>query len=884
MGERGCVPAGTPVTNRRYGQAVLSRGWRQLRKVFSVACAITVLTLTAGPAGAAPAGGEPPSTAAAAGPAGQGAGTGTGAVPFAPAAKAVPPTLVDLPLVSTQRSGGPLAVSRPTGARFSTVGVTWAADPAVGAVTLDVRTRTGSGPWSAWTRSEQDDKEPDPGARPAARGGTEPVWTGPATGVEARVTPVSGAAPRDVRLTLVDPGTSAADAAPPASTQAAGKPAIFSRAQWGADPALLGWDPQYAPSLKAGFLHHTVGTNSYTAAQVPAILRSIYAFHSQTRDWGDIGYNFLVDKFGRVWEGRAGGVDSAVIAAHAGGFNAGTFGVALLGTHQSVAVPPAALDAVSSVFAWKLDRWNLDPYGTATLTSGGGGTSRYPAGTVVRKNVVSGHRDVGLTECPGDRAYAALGTVRAQVKAKLGAAPATPALVNPAITPAAVAYGAAGPRVTAGLTGSTAWTVRVTRDCPAQATRTFSGTGSGVDTRWDLKDSAGRTVRPGTYVLTLYPNAAGTGAGFATRVTVLPPTAAPPLATGALPSAGPAGYVPVAPVRVLDTRTDLGGGDFLPVGGGRRVDVPVLGIGGVPASGVAAVLVSATGFCSTVAGPLTVFPAGTARPLVTAVSVDPGAGSTQALAAVRVGAGGKVSVTGGSGSTDAVLDVVGYLPVAGGAGLRPVAGTRILDVTVGAGQTRQVPVPAPGASAALLNVAAVSPAGGGALRVWPIGEPRPAAANHVYVAGVTSSDRVAVGVADGAVQVQNDGASPVRVALDLTGWYGATGARFTAVVPMRISVGTVPAARDTAVPVRGRAGVPANATAVVASLSAKPTGRSWLAAWGSGARPPTADLHAEAGAWETTTVVLPIGPDGSVRLYSASAPASAVLDVIGWYR
>ena len=802
--------------------------------------------------------------------------------PAAPAAVPVAPTLTDIPLGGGVRTAaaGPLTVSRPVTPGFSAVGVSWAPDRAVRDVQVTVRTRVGGGAWTAWSSTGTDDKEPDPAdlaARAGTRGGTEPLWTGRATGVEARIAVVSGPAPRDLRLTLVDPGTSAADAAPAVTTAAAGKPVIMTRAQWGADPKLMGWDPEYAPSIRAGFLHHTAGTNSYAAADVPAILRSIYAFHSQTRGWGDIGYNFLVDRFGRTWEGRYGGVDSTVVGAHTGGFNSGTFGVAMMGDFQSTAVPAATTAAVEAVFAWKFARWKVDPAGTVRLTSGGGGTSRYPAGTVVTKNTLSGHRDVGLTECPGDKGYALLPTIRARVKALIGS---TPALVSPSISPASVAYGAAtGPRITAGLSGSSAWTVTVTRDCPAAAVRTWSGTGTTVDTRWDLRDSAARVARPGSYTLTVYPAATATGAGFSTRITVLPETVAPPAATGTVPAAGPAGYVPVAPTRILDSRSGL------PVGGAARRDVVVLGVGGVPASGVSAVLLSATGICATAAAPLTLWPAGTARPGTSSVSL-PVAAAESSLAAVRVGAGGRVSVAGGAaGSADAVLDVVGYLPTNAGAGLHLVPGTRVLDATIAAGATRQLTLPAAtvpaSATAVLANLAVVTPAGSGDVRAWPAGGTRPAVAHLLYRAGVTSSDRVVVGVSGGTLQLLNNGPAAVRIAVDVTGWYGGTGARFTAVTPVRVSAPALAAGATVAVPLAGR---PAGATAVLVSLSARPSARSWLAAWGSGGRPPTADLHAEAGVWETTTAVLPVGADGSVRLYSASSAATAVLDVIGWYR
>ena len=100
--------------------------------------------------------------------------------------------------------------------------------------------------------------------------------------------------------------------------------------------------PSYG-TIKAGFVHHTVDANSYTSAQVPAIIRGIYSFHTKSRGWSDIGYNFLIDRFGRTWEGRAGGVDQPVIGAHTGGYNSQLFGAAAIGTFNTT-TPPAGRD------------------------------------------------------------------------------------------------------------------------------------------------------------------------------------------------------------------------------------------------------------------------------------------------------------------------------------------------------------------------------------------------------------------------------------------------------------------------------------------------------------------------------------------------------------
>src|SRR4051794_13076735 len=321
-----------------------------------------------------------------------------------------------------------LTVSRPKTDRFSSVGVTWALDDAVTAVTVQVRTKNAAGRWSGWTSVDQDDVEQSDGGKAPSdadlRGGTAPLWTGEAHGLEVIVEAQDGSTPRDVRVELIDPGTSPADAAPGAPEMtdqahaAMAMPEIYSREQWGADESLMTWDHEYAPTIKAATIHHTADGNNYSAADVPAIMRSIYAYHAVSRGWGDIGYNVVVDKFGRAWEGRSGGLASTVIGAHAGGFNTGTFGVSMLGNYDIAAPSAAMLQMVSTVVAWKLSLYGVDPRGTTTLTSGGGGTAKYAAGVKVTLPTIFGHRDVGATACPGQYAYSRMNDIRAMVAAQ----------------------------------------------------------------------------------------------------------------------------------------------------------------------------------------------------------------------------------------------------------------------------------------------------------------------------------------------------------------------------------------------------------------------------------------------------------------------------------
>ncbi|WP_448627007.1 N-acetylmuramoyl-L-alanine amidase [Geodermatophilus sp. URMC 64] len=325
-------------------------------------------------------------------------------------------------------SGAPaLTVEQTDVDEFSLVGVTWADDPAVTDTVVQVRVQDAAGRWGAWTEVGREDAEQNPNAPSGGtlRGGTAPLWTGPSTGVQAELVTRSGAQPTDVRLDLVDPGSSPADAMPgtpeiqDTADAAMAMPDVYSRAQWGADEDVRDWDPEFAPTIKAAALHHTAGSNDYTADQVPDILRSIYQYHAVSLEWGDIGYNVLVDKFGRLWEGRYGGLASTVIGAHAGGFNTYTFGVSMLGDYEKVPAPQPMVDAVSAIIAWKFELYGVKPTGTTSLTSAGGGTARYAKGTAVTLPTIFGHRDVGATVCPGQYGYARLPEIRTAVATRL---------------------------------------------------------------------------------------------------------------------------------------------------------------------------------------------------------------------------------------------------------------------------------------------------------------------------------------------------------------------------------------------------------------------------------------------------------------------------------
>ena len=223
----------------------------------------------------------------------------------------------------------------------------------------------------------------------------------------------------------VSAAPAAAPALAPAATTANGLPvAVTTRAEWGANASYMSWDPEYA---RAGHVvvHHTAGTNSYSAGQSASIVRGIYYYHAVTLDWGDIGYNFLVDKFGTVFEGRSGSVAAPAgkmsIGAHARGVNTGTMGISMMGDYSAVSPSDAQLSSVGKMAGWFLKRAGIsDVTGWAGLHVWT--TERYQAGSTVSMPRILGHRDVGYTTCPGNVGYSKLDAIRAIAKAQ-GAAP-----------------------------------------------------------------------------------------------------------------------------------------------------------------------------------------------------------------------------------------------------------------------------------------------------------------------------------------------------------------------------------------------------------------------------------------------------------------------------
>jgi hypothetical protein len=192
------------------------------------------------------------------------------------------------------------------------------------------------------------------------------------------------------------------------------RPAIVPRSAWLTDGTAPDSPPppRYDDRVVAVFVHHTDSPNAYACAETPRIIRHLYAGQTGARDWDDIGYNFLVDRCGVIYEGRAGGVARAVTGAHTQGFNHRTAGIAAIGTFTAgTPVPRVVSDAIAALAAWKLGLSDTDPRARVRLVSSNS-RSRFSAGTTATLPALAGHRDAFMTSCPGASLSALLPEIR----------------------------------------------------------------------------------------------------------------------------------------------------------------------------------------------------------------------------------------------------------------------------------------------------------------------------------------------------------------------------------------------------------------------------------------------------------------------------------------
>jgi uncharacterized protein with LGFP repeats len=306
-----------------------------------------------------------------------------------------------------------------------------------------VRARRSDGAWGPWYDAETLESNGTDSAASHGPRATDAVFVGNTTSVQIAVTrPLNAAvtpaeaphtrpAPGEglgyvpanaeqslaqhLSAVLISPPQAPVDAqwTPPVAVLAPGQPpSVISRAQWGADEGMKCGGPRYDNGIRAGVVHHTAGSNDYSPEDSAAIVRAIYAYHTRTLGWCDIAYNALVDKYGQVFEGRAGGIDRPVDGSHTGGFNRNTWGVAMIGDFDQVRPDDIQLRTVGRLLGWRLGLDHVDPKGTVTLTSAGGPYTKFATGQSITLPAVFTHRDVGNTDCPGDAAYAAMGEIR----------------------------------------------------------------------------------------------------------------------------------------------------------------------------------------------------------------------------------------------------------------------------------------------------------------------------------------------------------------------------------------------------------------------------------------------------------------------------------------
>ncbi|WP_328523781.1 peptidoglycan recognition protein [Kribbella sp. NBC_00359] len=315
---------------------------------------------------------------------------------------------------------------------FSMVAITWSQSTwpqGTQPVSAKVRVQR-DGSWTDWQALQvEDDHGPDPSAPEGIeRAGTDPLWVGNATGVQASAVTSSGTTVSDAKVILIQPGVLDTDAdeprasgviQPEASRAPYPMPAMVSRKRWGADERLRSHNgaacarPKYTTTVQAAFVHHTADRNDYTRTQVPAMVRAMYTYHVKSRGWCDLGYNFLVDRFGRAFEGRYGGAQLPVLGAHTAAFNSNSFGVAVIGNFENTAPPAAMLEMTARVIAWKLDANYRSPHATIVLDGS-------------RLHTVSGHRDTKATACPGQQLYSKLGWLKQRINTLIGGSVSTP--------------------------------------------------------------------------------------------------------------------------------------------------------------------------------------------------------------------------------------------------------------------------------------------------------------------------------------------------------------------------------------------------------------------------------------------------------------------------
>ena len=365
---------------------------------------------------------------------------------------AVPTRVQTLALEEIAVGGGQglSGVDQPTASRsavvetdpFGLVGLSWDSPPPEGS-TVKVRVREDDG-WTPWlTIPFESEHGPDPGSveRAGVRAGTDPMLTGPSDALQVWVQTPNGEAPGAAEVHLVDTDDVDVQSLPaPQAAAAPGMPPIITRAQWGADESMRNRGPIYSDVVKVGFVHHTVSSSTYSESQAAAQVRNLYAWYTEGLKYSDMAYNFLVDRFGRLYEGRYGGMNRPVVGGHTAGLNNDSFAVSAMGNFEEFKPADPQMDAIkesiAKLMAWKLGLSKRDPGGKDTLISTGSLNSGFwEKGETASLNRVSGHRDAGNTACPGKFLYAQVPDIRARAAQIYRSGAGTSIEISDLITP-----------------------------------------------------------------------------------------------------------------------------------------------------------------------------------------------------------------------------------------------------------------------------------------------------------------------------------------------------------------------------------------------------------------------------------------------------------------
>ncbi|MFF0752656.1 peptidoglycan recognition protein [Streptomyces sp. NPDC004267] len=815
----------------------------------------------------------------------------------------------------TDKGNGEAILSRRGTEPFGLLGVTWANPHAHIKGTIEARTRSiETGKWSDWIELEPQPAGMD-GVRTGAPGSTEPKWVGPSDGAEVRISDgaAAGTLPRGLTLNLVDPSGAGAEAkknggldtepvafaaddppttppTTPGPASTAPQPRVVTRAEWGVDESTVTEPAIYLPdgSIKAAFVHHT-DSAPYECSQSASVVKSILDYHMKVEGWRDIGYNFLVDKCGTIFEGRKGGIDQPVYGAHTYGWNAQSTGVAVIGNYMQEGASNAALAAVSKIIAYKLGQYGVDPAGKATLTAGATqtvGGKQFTLGQTYEFNAISGHRDGYATACPGDQLYPQLSTIRSY---------ATGSVTGLAIS------GLAGGATKAGSGYETTGPVTVNWS---------TSTSSDLIHRFEVlvDDQVAATTAGGAR------GASVTVSGYGDHRVAVRAThtsgkvTTSPAVTVTVP--GPKTLHPVAPKRLMNTIAGVG----VPkakVGAGQEVVLDIAGVDGIPASRIGAVVLNVTATNPTTSGYVSVYPNGTARPTTSNLNFKAGV-SIPNLVVVPV-VDGKVRFYNHAGTVDLLADLTGYyLKDDTGSTFAPTGPARIMNTLAGVGVpkakigpaatvslqvTGTAGIPSSGVTAVVMNVTATNPTTSGYVSVFPSGTVRPTTSNLNFRAGQSIPNLVIVPVgADGKISFYNH-AGTVDLLGDITGYFttDSTEAKHINIGPMRVmntmaGLGApkapVGAQQSVTLKVAGVNGIPASGVkAVVINVTAtNPTNSGWVSVYPSDqVRPPVSNLNFTAGLTIPNLVVVPVSADGKISFYNHAGTVDLLGDITGYF-